>query len=73
MIVHRTAVWALLVACSVAGGLYALVSELRGPRPDGARQRIGRCLSGTLTGVGIGMGVATLVLFTAAIIILLEP
>jgi hypothetical protein len=73
MIVHRTALWVLLLACSVAGALYALVSELRGPRPDRAQHWIGRCLSGTLTGVGIGMGVATLVLFAAAIIVRLEP
>jgi len=73
MVVHRTALWVLLIACSIAGGLYALVSEVRAARPDRARPGIERYLFGTLTGVGIGMGVATLVFFAAALIIRLEP
>jgi len=73
MIVHRTALWILLVLCSVAGGLYALASELRAPRSDGARSRVERYLFGTLTGVGMGMSVAALLFLAAAIIVRLEP
>jgi hypothetical protein len=73
MILHRTALWVLLVACSVAGGLYALVSEARTARSDGASPRIERYVFGALTGVGVGMCVATVVLFAAAIIVRLEP
>jgi hypothetical protein len=73
MVVHRTALWIVLVACSMAGGLYGFASELRAPRPAPARSRFERYLFGTLTGVGIGMGVATLTLFAAAIIVRLEP
>jgi hypothetical protein len=73
MIVHRTALWILLVLCSVAGGLCALASELRATRSDGARSRVERYMFGTLTGVGMGMSVAALVFLAAAIIVRLEP
>jgi hypothetical protein len=69
MIVHRTALWILLVACSVAGGLWAFMLELRTARSNSARPRIERYMFGILTGVGIGMGVAALVFFAAAIIV----
>ena len=73
MAVHRTALWVLLVACSVAGGLYALLAELRAARPDRSRPAAERYVFGAPTGVGIGMGVAALVLLAAAIIVRLEP
>jgi len=73
MVVHLTALWILLVLCSVAGGLYALLSELRASRKDGARSSAERYVFGTLTGVGLGMGVATLVLLAATITVRLEP
>jgi len=61
------------VLCSVAGGLYALLSELRASRKDGARSSVERYVFGTLTGVGLGMGVATLLLLAATITVRLEP
>jgi len=73
MAVNRTVLWILLVACSVAGGVYALYSEIRAPRPDQSRPAIERYLFGVLTGVGMGMGVATLVLLAAAIIVRVAP
>ena len=74
MIVHRTSLWIVLVLCSVAGGLYALVSELRATRSDDPRPRtVERYVFGTLTGVGMGMSIAALVFVAAAIIVRLEP
>jgi len=73
MVVHRTALWLLLAACSIVGGLYALLAEHRASGRDFSRQAIERYIVGVLTGVGAGMGVATLLLLAAAIIVRLSP
>jgi hypothetical protein len=73
MVVNRPALWVLLLACSLAGGVYALSSEIRAPRRGQPRPTHERYVFGILTGVGMGMGVATLVLLAAALIVRLSP
>jgi hypothetical protein len=73
MVVNRPALWVLLLACSLAGGVYALYSEIRAPRQGQPRPTNERYVFGILTGVGMGMGVATLVLLAAALIVRLSP
>ena len=63
----------LLAACSVAGALYSMITERRAARPDPARPATERYVMGALTGVGFGMGVATLLLLAAALVVRLEP
>jgi hypothetical protein len=72
MVVHQTALWVLLIVCSVAGAAYELASASREARADRPHLPLGRYVSSTLTGVGIGMAVASLVLIAVALIVRLE-
>jgi peptidoglycan biosynthesis protein MviN/MurJ (putative lipid II flippase) len=73
MVVHRTALWVLLTAGSIVGALCSVLAERRAARPDRSRPAVERYVFGALTGVGIGMGVATLLLLAAAVLVRLEP
>ena len=72
MIVHRTPLWALIGVCSILGAIRFLVVEGRSDRGAPSIPRAERYVTAALTGVGVGMAVATLILFAAALIVRLE-
>jgi hypothetical protein len=63
--VDRTALWILLAASSLVGGVRWVVAERRAPDP--ARPRAERFTVAALTGVGAGMAVAGVVLLLTAV------
>jgi len=68
MVVHDQAIWILMGACSLAAGAYTLRARLGAASPEPRHQRVGRCLSAILDGVGVGL--AATFLFLAAAVVL---
>ena len=72
MVVQRTALSVLLLVCSIGGAAFMLRLESRRSAHDRPARRAERLVTATLVGVGIGMSVATLILFAAAVTVRLQ-
>jgi hypothetical protein len=80
VVVHRTALWVLIVACSMLGVVYAVVTGLR--REYYATHRswheapwraLKHCADAALTGMGLGLAAATVIFVVAAVVALITP
>jgi hypothetical protein len=79
MFVHRTVPAILMIACSVGGAAYWLRAQIcsdyysrRASWREAPGTFTARCVEGLLLGVGIGLSVATLIPFAAALIVRFE-
>jgi hypothetical protein len=73
LVVHDTAAWLLLAVCSLAGVVQSVGARLRaGGGEIGRLARVGGFADAVLTGLGVGMGAASIVLIAAAIIARLQ-
>ena len=70
MAVHQTAFWVLLIACSLVSAVWFLGGEIHRRTGDrGLQSRVERLVMAGLTGVGLGMSVAALLLLAAALVV----
>jgi len=68
LVLHRTGLWLLMGASSVAGVAYMLRAELQGARDEPWPRRLGRLLSAALDGIGLGLCAAALIIGLGAVI-----